>query len=133
MNYIQQFCKNDTFAQYLGIELLEVSEGNAKARLKIAENHLNGLNTVHGGVIFTLADFVFAATANAYGTLAMAINVNISYIKATREGVLIAEARETSLNPKLSTYSVHVTNGEGELIAIFQGMAYRKKEAIHKT
>lgn len=132
-NYIQQFCENDAFAQYIGIELLEASEGKAKARLKITGNHLNGLNTVHGGAIFALADFVFAAAANAYGTIAMAINVNISYIKAMNEGTLIAEARETSLNPKLGTYSIHVTNDEGELIAIFQGMVYRKKESIRNT
>jgi acyl-CoA thioesterase len=130
MDPIQQFAKHDAFAGNIGIELLDASPGYAKAQLEIETRHLNGLNTVHGGAIFSLADFVFAAAANAHGTIAMAINVHISYIKAATGGVLLAEAREVSLNPKLGTYSVRVTNEAGELIATFEGMVYRKKEAI---
>ena len=126
MNDIQPFLQNDAFAQHVGIELLEVSPGKAKARLKIQEEHFNGLKTVHGAVIFALADFVFAAAANAHEGLAMAINVNISYVKAATEGSLFAEAEENSLNRKLGNYTVRVTNEHEELVAIFQGMVYRK-------
>ncbi len=124
----QLFSKNDTFAEYIGIELLEVSKGKAKAQLGISEKHLNSFKTVHGGVVFALADFVFAVAANSHGTVAMAINVSISYIKAVTGGTLFAEAEEVSLNPKLGTYSVAVTDERGNLVATFQGMAYRKQE-----
>ena len=124
------FFKKDKFAEYVGIELLEVSEGKAKTRLKIDEKHLNGIGTVHGGVIFTLADFTFAVAANSYGQVTVAINVSISYMKAVKNGFLFAEAREISRNPKISTYTVDITDDQGELIAVFQGMAYTKKEKI---
>jgi acyl-CoA thioesterase len=124
------FSANDTFAKHVGIELLEGSQGKAKAKLTIMEQHLNSFKTVHGAVIFTLADFVFAVAANSYGTIAMAINVSISYIKAVTGGTLFAQAEEVSLNPKLSTYAVRVTDENGDLVATFQGMAYRKKETI---
>ena len=124
--HMNQFAENDRFAQHIGLELLEASPGHAKAKLLITKEHLNGLHTVHGGAIFTLADFAFAMAANAREGMAMAINVNISYIKAAREGVLIAEAEENSLNRKLANYTVRVTNEGDELIAIFQGMVYRK-------
>ena len=127
MTTIQEFVEQDTFAQHLGIELLEASAGYAKVQLTITEKHLNGLHTVHGGVIFTLADVAFAIASNAHGPVAMAINAHISYIKAVTEGTLIAEARETSLNPKLATYTVLVSNDQGNAIAIFQGMVYRKR------
>lgn len=127
MQTIQQFAQQDTFAQHVGIELLEASAGYAKVQLSITEKHLNAVRTVHGGVIFTLADFAFAVASNAHGPVAMAINAHISYIKAVTEGILVAEAKETSLNPKLATYTVHVSNEQGEVIAIFQGMVYRKK------
>jgi len=127
MNNMQQFAQKDTFAQHLGIELLEASEGHAKTQLKITEKHLNGLKMVHGGVIFALADFTFAVASNSRDRIAVAINANISYVKAAYEGIVLqAEAKETSLTPKLATYAVHVSNDEGETIAIFQGMAYRK-------
>jgi acyl-CoA thioesterase len=124
------FSTNDAFANQIGIELLEVSKGKAKARLNITGDHLNSFKTVHGGVIFSLADFVFAVAANSHGTVAVAINVSISYIKAVSGGTLFAQAEEVSLNPKLGTYSVCVTDQTGDIVATFQGMAYRKKEKV---
>ncbi|OEC84425.1 MULTISPECIES: PaaI family thioesterase [Methanobacterium] len=122
--------KQDKFAEYAGIELLEVEEGWAKSKMEITENHLNGIGTVHGGAIFTLADFTFAAAANSYKTVTVAINANISFMKAARSGTLFAEAEEISTNPKLGTYTITVTDDNSKLIAIFQGMAYRKKDKI---
>lgn len=127
MPTIQQFAAQDAFAQHLGIELLEASAGYAKVQLAITEKHLNAMHTVHGGLIFTLADVAFAIAANAHGPVAMAINAHISYFKAVTEGTLVAEAKETSLNPKLATYTVSVSNEQGDAIAIFQGMVYRKR------
>ena len=131
METIKQFFqKNDQFADYVGIELLEVSAGGAKAKMEIKKHHLNGVNTVHGAAIFTLADFVFAVASNSHGTIAMGINVSISYLKAIREGILYAEAKEVSKNPKLASYQVQITDDVGDLVAIFQGMVYRKKEGL---
>lgn len=130
MEAIQTFIQQDRFAKHCGVELLEVSEGRAKARLDIKEDHLNGVGIVHGGALFTLADLVFAAASNSYGTVAVAINVNISYMKAVKDGTLFAEATEVSRNPKLATYSIPVTTENGELVATFQGIAYRKKDAL---
>ena len=130
MEMIKKFFKGDKFAEYTGIELLEVKEGYARCKMEITKEHLNGIGTVHGGAIFTLADFTFAVAANSYGTVTVAINANISYMKDAKSGTLFAEAEEISVNPKLGTYTITVTNGSGELIAIFQGMAYRKRDKI---
>lgn len=130
MENIIQFFKKDMFAVSSGIELLEVSPGYAKASMKIEEKHLNALRAVQGGAIFTLADLAFAAASNAYGSAAVGINANISFVKAATKGTLTAEARETSINPKISTYTVDITDDDGEVIAIFQGMAYRKKFSL---
>ena len=131
MEAVRQFFeKNDKFASHVGVKLLEASEGGAKAKMEIEKHHLNGVNTVHGAAIFTLADLVFAVASNSHGTIAMGINVSISYLKAISEGILYAEAKEVSKNPKLATYQVQVTDADGDIVAIFQGMVYRKKEAI---
>lgn len=130
MKNIKKFFKNDKFAEHVGIELLEVSEGRAKAKLEIKKEHLNSVKIVHGGAIFTLADLAFAAASNSHGTVAVAINVSISYLKAVSKGTLIAEAKEVSKNSKLATYSILITNEGGDTIAIFQGTAYRKKDML---
>ena len=98
--------------------------------MKIEPHHLNGARTVHGGAIFTLADFAFAAASNSHGTLAMGINTSTSFVKAATHGTLYAEAQEQTKNPKLATYSVLVTDDSGETVAIFQGMVYRKGQPI---
>ena len=127
---MRRLMQQDRFATEAGIRLLEVSEGYARASMEITPHHFNGVGTVQGGAIFTLADFAFAAAVNSHGTVAVAINVSISFIKAATSGTLSAEAREIAANPKLASCTVHVTDAEGALVAVFQGMAYRKKELV---
>ncbi len=122
----QEFMQKDKFARHTGIDLLEMSSGRAKARMEIREEHKNGMGVAHGGAIFTLADLVFAAASNSHGIPALAINVSISYLKKVSGGILTAEATEISVNPKLASYTVEVRDETGELVAIFQGMVYRK-------
>jgi acyl-CoA thioesterase len=127
---IKEFFKRDRLAEYLGIELVNVSKGKAVAKMVVNEEHLNGISTVHGGAIFTLADFTFAVAANSHGRVTVAINANISFMKAVTQGTLTAVAREVSINPKIASYTVDICNDKGELIAIFQGLAYRKRDKI---
>lgn len=127
MEDIKSFFKKDNFVANVGIELLEVSPGYAKAKLDVEERHLNALKTVQGGALFTLADIAFAAAINAHGSTAVVINANMSFVKAATKGTLIAEAKETSISPKIATYNVDITDDNGDIIAIYQGMGYRKK------
>ncbi len=125
---IKEFLKKDRFAEMLGIEILEAADGKAKARLEIQDKHLNAMDTVHGGTIFSLADLALAAAANSHGTMAVALNVNISFLKAATGGVLYAEAVEISRNSKIGSYTINVTDSDGVLISSAQGMAYYKKD-----
>ncbi len=120
----------DNFARLAGIELIEVDSGYAQASMAITPEHLNAQGLVHGGAIFTLADFVFAVASNSHGSIALAINASISFTKAVKEGVLIAEARETSRSHKLATYQVKVIDERGDMVAQFQGTVYRKEDKL---
>ncbi len=130
METVREYFKNDKLAEHLGMEIAEVSPGHAVIRMPIQECHMNSLRMVHGGAIFSIADFAFAVASNSHGTAAVAINANILFMKAARGGVLTATARELSCNPKIATYSIDVTDDSGTLIAVFQGMVYRKKDPI---
>lgn len=135
MEKIKKFIsEKDRFAKLAGIELQEVREGYARAKLEVKEHHLNMVDIVQGGVTFTLADVVFAAASNSHGTVAVGINVSISYVKASAAGsTLYAEGKEVSKNPKLANYLVHVKDEHDELVAVFQGTVYRKKEQLITT
>jgi acyl-CoA thioesterase len=126
MDATDEFFEKDAWAREAGIELLDVSPGRATVRMAIDEHHRNSHGTVHGGAIFTLADTAFALASNSRGVPAAAINAHISYVTAASRGTLLARAEEFSLNPKIATYTVTVTDDEGAKVAIFQGMVYRK-------
>lgn len=130
MNKMEKFIARDHFARHLGIEMLEVSEGIARARMTIKEHHLNSAGSVHGGALFSFADAVFSVASNSYGTLAVAINVSISYFTAVNSGTLYAASEEVSVNPKLATYLIRIQDEHRKTIALFQGTVYRKKESI---
>lgn len=120
------FFRNDRYAALTGVEIVEVKEGYCKAQLKITDKHLNAANVVQGGAIFTLADLAFAVASNSRGQLALAVNVNITFLKGVSGGTLYAIATEFDDPKKLGAYDVSVTNEKGEMVARFNGLVYRK-------
>lgn len=132
MDIVKKFVDADRFAKHLGVEILAFGKGTAKARMELKPHHLNSAGTVHGGAIFSLADSVFSVASNSHGTLAMAINVSISFFKAAKSGTLYAEGREVSINPKLATYLIDIKDEAGNDIALFQGTVYRKKDTLEE-
>lgn len=125
-----EFFKRDLFAGKNGIEMVEIGLGSAVARMVVTSEHLNAVGTVHGGALFSLADFAFAMAANSGGQVTVAINVSISYFKALSSGVLTARAREVSGGGRIASYTVEIRDEPGDLVALFQGMAYRKRERL---
>ncbi len=129
--YLNFFRENDLLAKHLNMDLIEITPGGSKVRMPVQKIHLNGVQTAHGGAIFTLADFAFAAASNSHGEVSVAIQTSITFHKAVTEGtVLIAEAKEIYRNPKLGSYQIDVKTEEGDLVATFQGLAYRKKDTL---
>lgn len=130
MKSLDEYFGQDQFVKLCGIEIVSYKPGYAMTRLAVKQAHLNALGIVQGGAIFTLADFAFGVASNSHGTAAVGINVSITYLKSVSSGVLTAEAREVSQNPKLASYTVDVTDSTGALVAVFQGLAYRKKQPV---
>lgn len=130
MDAVSELMEGDLFAKHLGIALVEVRPGYAKATMPIRREHANGFGMIHGGAIFALADFAFAAAVNSHGTLAVAINVSISYLRPPEGARLHAEASEIHRSRTLASCTVRITDDEQHLVGIFQGIAYRKTEPI---
>ena len=63
---LKDFFKKDRFAALAGVELLEVRQGYAKARMLVTPEHLNGGGVCQGGALFTLADLACAAAFNSH-------------------------------------------------------------------
>jgi acyl-CoA thioesterase len=125
---LKQIFRGDRFAEHVGIEILDGGSGHARARLVVQPCHLNSLGTVQGGVLFTLADLVFAVAVNSHGVKATGLNASIHWLKAVRGGTLVAEATEVSCSRRIATYSVRISDDQGALVATFHGTGYRLDE-----
>jgi acyl-CoA thioesterase len=125
---LKTFFRKDLFAEFVGIELLDAKDGRSTARLRLRDHHRNSIGLIQGGAIFTLADLAFAAAVHSRGQIAVAIHCSISYLKAAHGDLLLAEAVEVSCGPKIAVYTVRITDVSGDVISLFEGMAYRKKE-----
>ena len=128
MDSINVVIEKDAFARYTGIEMVEHSAGRAKVRMVVRDHHRNGLGMVHGGVIFTLADYAFAAACNSHGFASVAVNATISYLKAPKGTVLQAVAEEAVVDGKMGSCLVRILDEDGSVVAMFQGLSYRKSQ-----
>jgi len=131
MEKIKSFFDNKVdFSKNVGVNLIEVKYGYAKAELKVTNFHLNQAGVVHGGAIFTLADTTFAVASNSFGKVSLAINTSISFMHASRLGdTLIAEAKLVDESNRLGTYEVVITNGDKK-IAFFTGTVYKTSKNV---
>jgi len=127
---LKDFFKKDRFALMAGVELLEVGEGYAKARMLVTPEHLNGGGVCQGGALFTLADLACAAAFNSHLLLTLGTSANITFVGNVSEGYVYAEAHEMVDHPKLPFAEVRLTDETGRLLAIFTSGGYRKKGAV---
>jgi len=118
---------HDRVAEHYGMKVESMDEGKAVVSMEIGDRHLNGNDTVQGGVSFALADVAFALAANSRGR-AVGANASITYCASAKAGTLRASAREISLSRKLGTYEVIVEDSAGKTIALFQALSYRKED-----
>lgn len=128
---IRKRVASEPYARKLGLKLLKLEPGYALVEMGLKDDMANIFNMTHGGAIFSLVDEAFEISCNTHGTVAVALNMTISYHRPpTKEGVLRAESKEIHRSSKTATYDIKVTQGEDTLIASCQAMAYRKEEKL---
>lgn len=126
---IDKMISGDSFSHWLGIEVLEITEGFCKLKMTIRDEMTNGFNIAHGGISYSLADSALAFAANSDGIQSLSIETSISHTKKVFAGdILIAESMEISKTNKFAIYSINITNQENTEVAKFKGKVYRTKK-----
>jgi acyl-CoA thioesterase len=128
---IFQRVKEEPFAKKMDLELIELDDGYSVVEMTFTGDMENIFGMAHGGAVFALIDEAFETAANSHGTVAVALNMNITYTSAASPGSrLRAEARELNLTPRTATYDIKVTDEKQTLIAVCQALVYRKKDPL---
>ena len=127
---INEYIQRDPYSRFLGAEVEIVKPGHSRATLTISEEMTNFHGMTHGGIIFSLGDIAFAAAGNSRGQTAVALNIAINFLRATKPGDrLVAEAVERNESGPTALYDITITNERtGSLVATSQDLVYRKKQ-----
>ena len=123
---VDKMISGDAFSQWLGIEVLEITEGFCKLKMTVKDEMTNGFNIAHGGIAYSLADSCLAFAANADGIQAVSIETSISHTKKVASGdILIATSKEMNKSSKTTLYYITITNQDNQEVAHFKGTVYR--------
>ena len=124
--------EREPFAREMQIELVELADGHSIVKMIYEPEKMNNMYArAHGGAIFGLIDEAFETAAQTHGTIAVALNVNVTYVSSPEPGQrLRAEARRVSQTKKTASYDIKVTDQNGQIIALCQALAFRTGKPI---
>lgn len=128
---ITQAVQTEPYARALNIELVDLKQGYSKVTMTYDPDKMDNIyNRAHGGAIFGLIDEAFETAGQTDGTIAVALNINVTYIASPDPGAfLTAVAQRISQTRKTANYEIRVTAND-TLIATCQALAYRTGKPI---
>ncbi len=118
--------EKEPFAQKFGLKLIDLDDGYSKVEMNFTQDMENIFGMAHGGTLFAIIDEAFETASNSHGTVAVALNMNITYLSSPPKGCrLTAEAKEFSLTNKTASYDIKVFDDQNKLITSCQALVYR--------
>ncbi|HTU22430.1 MAG TPA: PaaI family thioesterase [Gemmataceae bacterium] len=104
----------------LGFVLKVIEPGHAVFEMQADERHHNPMETLHGGVYCDLADaamgYAYTATLGE-GETFTTVELKINFLRAVRQGKLIAEASVVKAGSALGYVECDVSDQDGRLVA----------------
>ena len=118
--------EQDAFSQWLGIKIVDVSDGYCQLKMTVRKEMLNVFHIAHGGIAYSLADSALAFASNSNGKKSLSVDTSISHTISIKDGdELTATTEELSVSDKIGVYLITITNNEDQEIAYFKGTVYR--------
>lgn len=117
---------HDKTSEWLGITVTEYASGYAKGHMQVREDMLNGFSIAHGGMVFALADTIFAWTCNDPqsdgSTITVAQGSDINFLSSPTVGtILTATGHRRASTGRSGLCDITVEDDRGNLVAEFRG------------
>lgn len=87
--YLEGLYQTPILENFLGLELVGLSEGNAELTAKIKDMHSNIYGFTHGGTLASFADVAMGISCVTYAKRIITIDMSVSYIKNVTAGSII--------------------------------------------
>ena len=120
LEQIRKVANNSPYYQLLGMEIMEIKEGESKIQMPFKQGLTHPYRIVHGGAIASLAD---SGVAMALISLVepkdriATIEFKINYFVPVSKGRLEAHAKIIHKGSKTAVGDVEVKNEKGKLVA----------------
>ena len=109
---------SNAFANLIGLKITEISDGHCTCEMDITDDMKNPIQSVHGGVLFTIADVTGGGAAASHGFDITTVDSSFHYL---RPGIgttkLTATARELKAGRNLLVYDVSVADQNNTVLA----------------
>jgi 1,4-dihydroxy-2-naphthoyl-CoA hydrolase len=110
------------FDELYGLEFLEVSPDEVRARVVVEEHHKQPMGLVHGGVYAAIAETTASVgtwlAVKDDGMAAMGMNNNTTFLRPITEGTVHAVATPLHRGRTTWVWDVEITNDEGKKVAL---------------
>lgn len=117
--------RTNRFMNHCGIRVTELREGLCRAELTTAECCKNTGDTIHGGLLYTMADCVVSAYGRAVYGACVTLSGEFHYLSNVSGGTLTAEARPVKQGGTILVLQAEVRAGE-KLLAQGTFTCYRR-------
>ena len=114
-----EFNETNRFLRYIGGQVTVLREGYAELELTTIEEFRNSNGTLHGGLIYTLADTAAGAASRSFGVASTTLEGKMNYIRpgkcdATK---IKAVAQAIHAGRKTAVYDTKVYDDQNKLLA----------------
>lgn len=119
--FAQEMLEADVSLARLGIEVTSAHDGSASATLTVTPDMANGHGICHGGLVFALADTVFAFAANSLNAGTATAEASMNFLAPAFIGdVLVADATVAFRGSRRMVVDVAVRAGD-RTVALYRG------------
>ena len=123
---VNEMLSKDAFSQWLGIQILEVGPGYCRLSMTVRPEMVNGHQTAHGGISYSISDSALAFAANSRGQKAVSIETSIAHISPVSvNDELLVICKEINCGKTIGRYESIVYNQNQKIIARFNGTVFR--------
>lgn len=115
MTFSQQmdFTNNtNQFMRHCGIRITVLESQRCQAELSVERYCKNTGDTVHGGLLYTMADCVVSAYARAISSRPVTLSGDFHYLSNVTSGVITATAEPVHAGRTVQVFQVALTSGE---------------------
>jgi len=129
---IMRAVKEEPLARQFSMELVALETGRSVVEMTYEPSSMNNLyHRAHGGALYALIDEAFETAGQTHGTIAVAMNVNVTYMASPEPGArLRAEAKEIKRTKRTAAYDINVFDEKRQLLATCQALAFRTGKPI---